>query len=127
MSWLSKAAMIALKVTEIVTGIGPLAAAIIPGDKDDKVIQKVSVDLAQIAQIIAQVEIFGQALGLPGAQKLTAAAPSVAQIILQSSVMAKHEIADPALFKVGCTKVADGMADVLNSLKDKVESENKVS
>jgi hypothetical protein len=127
MSWLSKAATIALKVTEIVTGLGPLASAIIPGDKDDKIIQAVSVDLAQIAQIIAQVEIFGQALGLPGAQKLTAAAPSVAQVILQSSIMAKHEISNPELFKTGCTKVADGMADVLNSLKDKVESQNKAS
>jgi hypothetical protein len=125
MTFLKKLGEVVLKVTGIVTGFGPGLAAIIPGTKDDVIIQKVSIDLAEIAQIIQQAEVFGQALGLPGAQKLQAAAPAVAQIILQSSILAKHELANPVLFQQGCTKVADGMADVLNSLKDNVETISK--
>lgn len=125
MSWLKKVGSIVLKVSQIVVGFGPTAAALIPGDKDDKIIRVLSADLVQIAGIIQQVEVFGQALGLPGADKLKAASPAVAQIILQSAILAKHEIADPALFSRGCTKVADGMADILNSLKDQVDTVNK--
>jgi hypothetical protein len=127
MSFLKKLGSIILKVSEIVIGFGPAAAMLIPGTKDDKIIQTISVDLAQIAQIIAQVEVFGQALSLPGAQKLQAAAPAVAQVVLQSSIMVNHKIANPALFQTGCTKVADGMADILNSLKADVPSENKLA
>lgn len=125
MAWLKKVGQIVLKVTEIVVGFGPVVSSLIPGDRDDKIIQVVSVDLVQISQIIQQVEVFGQALGIAGPDKLKAAAPAVAQIILASSMMAKHEIADPVLFRQGCTKVADGMADILNSLKDKVETTGK--
>lgn len=122
---LKKIGQIALKATELILGFGPAAVKYIPGDKDDKILAAITPELVQIAQVIQQVEVFGQALGLPGAQKLTAAAPSVAQIILASAIMAKHEIANPALFQAGCTQVAAGMADVLNSLKPDVETENK--
>mgnify|MGYP001561276841 FL=1 len=127
MGWLKKVGLIVLKVTEIVSGLGPIASALIPGDKDDKVIRVVSADLAQIAAIIAQAEIFGQALGLPGAQKLTASAPAVAQIIMQSAILANHKIADPVKFKAGCTQVPSGMADILSSLEDKVETQGKTT
>jgi hypothetical protein len=43
------------------------------------------------------------------------AAPLIAQAILQSSLMAGHTLADPVLFKQGATKIADGLADVLNA------------
>ncbi len=125
MTFLKKLGTIVLKVTEIVTGFGPLASMLIPGTKDDKIIQMVSADLVQIASIIAQVEVFGQALGIAGPDKLKAAAPAVAQIILQSAVMVNHKIENPALFHQGCTKVADGMADILNSLKADVDTVNK--
>lgn len=125
MSWLKKVGMILLRTTEIVTGLGPVVSALIPGKKDDAIIQVVSQDLAQIASIIAQVEVIGQALGLPGDKKLIAASAPVAQIILQSSVMVHHKIADPVLFQKGCASIASGMADVLNSLKDDVDTEDK--
>lgn len=125
MKFLTKLGQILLKATEIVTGFGPLASALIPGTKDDKIIQVISTDLAQISQIIGQVELFGQALGIAGPDKLKAAAPAVAQIILQSSILAQHKIADPVLFQQGATKIADGMADVLNSLQDKIDTIDK--
>lgn len=128
MKFLSKLGQIALKFTEAIPIIGqfaPFIAALIPGKKDDVVIEKGVYTLEQIAQIIMQVEIIGQAVGLPGTQKLQAAAPAVAQAILQSSILVNHKIHDEVLFKQGCTKVADGMADVLNSLKDDIETDNK--
>jgi hypothetical protein len=125
MTFLKKLGAILLEATKIVTGFGPLASALIPGTKDDKIIQVVSSDLVQIAGIVTQVEVFGQALSIAGADKLKAAAPAVAQIILQSSLLANHKIANAPLFQTGCTKIADGMADVLNALKDNVDTESK--
>lgn len=123
MKFLTKLGQIILKATEIVSGIAPYASAAFPGHEGQ--IQTVSNDLAQVANVIVQIEAVGQTLSIPGAQKLLAAAPGVAQVILKSSLLVGRKIADPALFKQGTTKVADGMADILNSLKDDVESENK--
>jgi hypothetical protein len=125
MAFLKKLGQIVLKATEIVAAFALPVSMSIPGNKDDKIIQTISADLAQIAQIIAQAEVFGQALGLPGADKLKASAPAVAQIILQSSILVNHKIENPVLFQAGCMKIADGMADVLNSLKPDVETINK--
>jgi hypothetical protein len=127
MTWLKKAGLILAKVTEILIGFGPIVSSIIPGDKDDKVIQVATHELTQIAQIVTQVEVMAGALSqpLPGDQKLLMATPAVAQIILQSSMMAHHKIADPVKFKAGCASIASGMADVLYALKDDVDTVNK--
>ena len=114
MKFLSILGQVLLKGTAIFTGFAPLLQATMPGQSGT--IQTISKDLSQIADIVAQVEAAGQALSLPGDQKLAMATPMVAQIIISSSMLAKHQIADPVLFKQGCSKVASGMADVLNSL-----------
>ena len=116
MKFLTKLGQILLKVTQVVTGIAPFIPSAHQGTY-----QIVSRDLEQISAIIIQAELFGQALGLPGSSKLTAATPAVAQIILQSSILANHKIANDVLFKQGCNKIADGMADVMNSLNDNVD------
>lgn len=95
---------------------------------DPKLTQPITVvsqDLSQIASIITQVEAMGQALGIAGPDKLRAASPLVAQIILQSALLANHSISDGPLFTQGTTKVADGMADILNALKDNITVTNK--
>lgn len=120
MTLLSKIGSILLKVTQIVTGITPFIPPAQQGT-----FQIISRDLEQISSIIVQAELFGQALNIPGAQKLIAASPAVAQIILQSSILANHKIANQALFKQGCTKITDGMADVMNSLNDSVDTVDK--
>lgn len=120
MTLLSKIGSILLKVTQIVIGLSPL----IP-DTQKGAYQIISRDLEQISSIIIQAELFGQALGLKGPDKLTAATPAVAQIILQSSILANHKIANQELFKQGCNKIANGMADVMNSLNDSVDTVNK--
>ncbi len=123
MKFLTKLGMILLKATEIVAGFAPLASAVVPGQAGN--IQVVSADLAQIAGIITEVEAVGQALTLAGPAKLQAASPLVAQVILQSSLLANHKIANPDLFKAGAQKIADGMADVLNSLADNINTVSK--
>ena len=120
MTFLAKLGSILLKATQIVTGIAPFIPQAQQGTY-----QIISRDLEQVSQIIIQAELFGQALGIKGPDKLKAATPAVAQIILQSSILANHKINDAALFQQGCQKIADGMADVLNSLHDNVETENK--
>lgn len=91
-----------------------------------KVLQTVSADLVDVAGVITNVEAFGQALALKGPDKLRAAVGPVSQIILQSTLLANHKIAQPDLFTQGATKIADGMADVLNSLNpDGIQVTNK--
>jgi hypothetical protein len=127
MTWLKKIGEIILRAGQLVVGFGPGLASLTANKTDDKLVGVFVSEFTQVAQIIAQVEVFGQALGTAGPDKLKAAAPAVAQIVLASSLMVKHEIANPVLFQQGCTKLADGMADILNSLKPNVEVTNKLS
>jgi hypothetical protein len=125
MKFLSKLAQVILQGVSIVSGIAPVIAQV-PGAAGP--VQTISQDLAQIAQIIAQVEVIGQKLKHAGPDKLLAAAPLVEQVLLQSSLLAGRKIdknrAD--LFTQGSKKIADGMADVLNSLhEDEVKTESK--
>ena len=119
MTFLKKLGVVLLKATEIIVGFGPTIPA-----KYQALGTTIVSDLKAIETIIVQVEGVGQVLGLPGPDKLRAASPLVAQMVLQSSVVAGRKIADPALFQRGAQKIADGMADVLNSLKDDVETES---
>jgi hypothetical protein len=120
MKFLSKIGKYLLKGTVVLAGLGPLWQETKVGDK----VELVSDKLIEIRTVILQVEAVGQALGLPGAQKLTAAAPLIAQVILDSAIVGDRKIADPELFKAGSKKIADGMADVMNSLKDDVDTED---
>ena len=120
MTLLSRIGSVLLTATKIVTGLAPFIPASQQGTY-----QVISQDLEQISSIIIQAELFGQALGLKGVDKLTAASPAVAQIILRSSILANHKIANEQLFQAGCKKIADGMADVMNSLDSSVDTINK--
>ena len=119
LSKLGKVMQITGKVLAVVLGFGPAIATLTPTKKDDEIMAKLVDPLTQIAGIVVQVEGMAQALDvpLPGADKLKMATPIVAQIIVQSSILAGKEIANPELFKAGCASIASGMADVLNSIK----------
>jgi hypothetical protein len=124
MKFLTKLGALLLKGVAIVSGISPLVTTQFPGS--NSAVQVISADLAQIADIIAQVEAIGQALGQKGPDKLKAAGPLVAQVVLKSALLANHKIAQPDLFAAGSTKIADGMADILNSLAaDGIKTEDK--
>ena len=123
MGWLKKAGLIIGQVTAAVVGLGPLITAFTPTTKDDAALPVIADTLNQLAGIVTTVEAMAGALTvpLPGAEKLKMATPLVAQIILSSSLMARHKIANPIIFQQGCASIASGIADVMNSLKDDVD------
>lgn len=126
MTFLKKLGGILLKIGQIVVGFGPMLSTAIP--QIAGAVQVVSRDIAAIAQIIMNVEAIGAVLGIAGPDKLRAAAPLVAQIVLQSEILVNKTIANPELFQKGCTEIAGGMADILNSLDEShVESVSKLA
>lgn len=125
MKFLTKLGQILVKATEIVTGFGPIVKQFVP--VAGNVLQEATTDFELVSSIIANVEAIGQVAGLKGPDKLKAATPLVAQAILSSSMLAKHQIANADLFNQGAQKVADGFADVLNSLKDDIETTDKTA
>lgn len=119
MNWksaLSKVGKVALEVTKQLPVYGPIVTALIPGKKDDEILQTVMPTFELIGTAIEQAERFGTALGLTGADKLKAAAVEVGQLVLSSALLAGKKIQDPVLYQRGCTKIADGMADIHNSI-----------
>lgn len=116
MTLLKKIGDFIVRGIQILAGFSPIAQAALPNQTG--IIQTVSQDLAQVANIIVTAEAMGTALGQPGSMKLVMATPMVAQIILQSSILAGHKVANGPLFTAGAQKIADGMADVLNSLHE---------
>lgn len=125
MSFLKKLGTLILRGAVEFTSVGPKVAERFPGAAP--IIERIQGTLDQLASVVISAEVMGQALGTPGPDKLKAAAPQVASIILHSSVLAGRKISDPDLFNRGATKIADGMADVLNSLKDDIAVENKLA
>lgn len=115
LKFLSTLGKIVLQLGKAAPYAGPIIAAVIP--RAAPAVDRATTTIDQIAGAIVNVEAIGQALSLPGTAKLDIATPMVAQLLLQSSMLAGHEIAHPDLFKSGCEKLGSGMADILNSLK----------
>ncbi len=116
MTFLKKLGSVILKLVSIAGGFQPLIQQQVPGAAGAVASGLQSLEL--IAAIITNVEAMGQTLKLAGPDKLKAATPLVAQVVLQSSLLVRQKIADPALFTEGCSKVADGVVAILNSLHE---------
>lgn len=114
MKFLTKLAGYFAEGLKILGLFGPVVTTVLP--QAQGTIQTVSQDLTEIGNVIVDVEQVGTALALKGPDKLKAAAPLVADIVLKSALLANHKIANPDLFNQGCSEIAGGMADVLNSL-----------
>lgn len=99
---------------QIFTGFAPTITTAVHSSAG--VVQTISQDLGQIFNVVTDAEQIGVALQLKGPDKLKAAVPGVVDIILKSAMLANHKIADEALFQQGCTSVASGIADIINSL-----------
>lgn len=123
MTFLKKLGEILVKGLEIATGIGPLLQGSFPSAAGT--IGVIENEFNQIANIVVTVESVGQALQQPGPQKLAAAAPLISQVIMKSSLLANRKIADPVLFQKAVTEIGGGMADLLNSLKDDIDTTSK--
>jgi len=125
MKFLTKLAEYFAKGLQIIGVFAPTIERVLPGPAA-AVVQVVSKDLTEMAQVILDAEQVGVALALKGPDKLKAAVPGIADIVLQSALLANHKIQDPALFNQGCTGIASGLADVINSLHtDGIEVTNK--
>jgi hypothetical protein len=120
MKFLTKLGQILVKATAIITGLGPLFP------DHTSAIGKVRDTLSAVASIVVNVEAFGQVLGTTGQDKLRAATPMVTQILLQSDLLIGKKIDDPVLFSAGVEKITSGVADVLNSLDDKIDTTSVV-
>ena len=123
MTFLKKLGIILAKGVQIAAGFGPMVSAVAPKYVGNLAI--VSKSLSEIAALVAQVEVMGIALGLSGAQKLEAATAAAVNIVLQSAMMVGRTIDNPALFRQGVQKVVNGVVDILNSLKDDIETTDK--
>lgn len=117
MKFLTKLGQIAAKFVIGIDTFAPMVKGFTP-DHIDRVIDRVGDYSTQAARVITQAEIMGQALQLAGKDKLTAAAPAMAQVILQSDAMIGKKIKQPELFEAGVLKITSGWADVLNSLDE---------
>lgn len=117
MTFLKKLGQIALQVVIGIDTFGPLAKSFTP-DPVDRAIDLAGDYSRRAASVITQAEIMGQALALAGQDKLKAAAPAMAQVILQSDAMIGKQIKDAAMFERGVVKITDGWADILNSLDE---------
>ncbi len=103
-----------VEAIQILSGITPIVQQNQPGAAT--VITKVESELQQLAGIIVTVEAVGTSLGLPGTDKVRAAGPLVAQLILQSELMVGKTVADGPKFATAAQTIAGGIADLLNSL-----------
>lgn len=116
MTFLSKLGQIIIKGAEIAGLFAPTIEAAVPGAAQK--IQVVSNDLTEIANLVVTVEAIGQSAGLPGPQRALLIGPQVAQILLQSAVIAGKPIKDPAAFQAAAAKIAGGVADALNAVDE---------
>ena len=114
MTFLKKLGQIIVSGLGIALGFLPTLQAALPNNAGT--LQTVSKDLSELLNIIVSVEATGAALGLAGPDKLHAAAPQIAQVLLQSSALAGKPIANQPLFLQGCTDIASGLAEVLNAV-----------
>ena len=113
MSFLSKLGSILLKGLSIVVGIAPLVSA---DPQAASVITETETILNKIITAVQYAEGMGQALSLPGAQKLIAAAPFVEQAVLDLFKARGWQIADETKFKADCAALTGVIADILNDV-----------
>jgi len=124
MKFLSKISEIVGKIVVHWTGLAPVVQGFIKDDSGK--IQTITDTLLEVRDAVISTEIFASTItsDVSGEDKMRASGAQVAQIILKSSLVANQKIENEELFKTGCERIAGGMADVLNSFKDDIDTEN---
>ena len=112
MTFLKKLGAILAKGAAVLTGISPFFP------QYEGQTAKARDILDEILDTVVKVEAFSAALAqpVPGPEKLKAASPIVAQLILKSNLLTNKKISNPTLFQEGVAKVTNGMVDILNSI-----------
>lgn len=117
LTFLKKLGQIILQVGGVATGLYPLVQPLLGSGKAATVAGTGVNDLTQIAKLVIQIEAaFGAVPGMTGAQKLQALVPLVKNIITTSEIVVNKKVANDELFSKGCTEIAQGVVDVLNSI-----------
>lgn len=117
MTFLKKVGQILGAGLKILTGLGPVVSAVVPNVGDD--IVKIENTLEQAMQIVMQAEVMGEAINLPGAQKLAAATPLVKQVVLLLFKAKGLEISDEAKFTAAISGLTGSVADLLNAVHER--------
>ena len=98
-----------------------IGASLIPGDKDDKAVEKVIAaatdKLDLLEREIVAVETFGQALALPGDQKAIAVGPAALQILLEMRLVKGKKPKDAEQSKADAAAVGGAIAKFLNGFE----------
>lgn len=126
MKLLTKIAKIAGKVTSTFLGLEDVIRGFIPDEKEG-VLKPIKDTMLEVRDAIISVEVMATGLSQAptGEDKLRMAGPLVRDVILRSALVANKDIEDKDIFSRGVDKISDGMADVLNSLKDNsIDEEN---
>lgn len=117
LTFLKKLGQILVQGVGVVTGLYPLLQPFLGSGKGNTVAVTAVNDLTQIAQLVIQIETaFNNVPNSTGAQKLQALVPLVQSIITTSQVVSGKKVDNSTLFTQGCTEVAQGMVDILNSI-----------
>ena len=123
MTFLKKLGTILLQTGQVVAGIKPFFP-ILPDNIEGHVRRAVD-SLEEAAEIIVTVEAVGQALKIAGPDKLKAASPLIANIILKSDMIVGKKIKNQELFNKSVAEITSGIVGVLNSIaEDEAKAES---
>ena len=125
MKLLSKIASITVKALATWTGFEPLIRGFLPPNAQGK-IEPIVDTILEVRDVIITVEEIAalSSLDIKGTEKLRIAGPLVGKVVLRSALVANRKVKDEQLFIQGTTKVAGGMADILNSLDDNLDEDD---
>lgn len=110
---LSKVAAIIKQADGAADQAGPWLERFFP--KQAATIRQVDDGLEKAAEIVIKAEVVGAAIGSTGPEKAEKAGAAMAELLLDKLIAGKR-IAHQDLFRAGATKMASGLADVLNSI-----------
>lgn len=115
LTFLKKLGTILARVEGAAESLWPFLRGLFGSGKAGGVAEKVYNDFEAIANLVVMIEAAYPGDGT-GAQKLQALVPLVANVIKTSELISGKTIAQNDLFIKGCTEVAQGVVDVLNSI-----------
>lgn len=127
MTFLSRLGGILLQTGAVIAGLKPLFPLIKGGDAIEKFVDKLTNPFKEIIEVIVMMEAIGQALKIPGPDKLKAAAPIVGNIVLKSDMLIGKKIKNQALFTLSVEQITNGVVGVLNSVDAEEVKEEKIT
>lgn len=122
MGFLKKFAQVLGVIGQVVIGFGPGLVRMTPTTKDDQALPTVIDSLQHLTGIVLTVESIGATLSLPGPDKLKAAIPLAAQLIVGCDALAGHKIENPAEFQAGIGDLISAWVRIQNATKADIKT-----